>query len=110
MAQLVDSENPPPVQVQIRIDDAGMVIVTLSGELDISSVDDVDAQLAPMLATPPAHLILDIAGLTFADSAAITLWLHWAAAAERFELHNPPPFLRQVLEAMGLAGKLGLSP
>ena len=47
--------------------------------------------------------------MRFADSSAIALWVRWAGAVSEFELLDPPPLLRRVINAMGLADKLGVA-
>jgi anti-anti-sigma factor len=86
------------------------IIVTIAGELDISSVDALANQVAGVLARKPAGLIVDVSGVRFADSSAIALWVRWAASVSEFELRNPSPLLSRVILAMGLAGTLGLTP
>ncbi len=104
----VDPQLPAPVEVRIDTDHAGTVTVTLSGELDVGGIKDVQTSAAPIVAQAPRKLVVNVAELTFADSAAITMWLQWATMVEQFELRNPRPMVRQVLKAMGLAGQLGV--
>ncbi len=86
------------------------MIVTIGGELDISNVDSLEAEVEPVLAREPARLIVDVGGLRFADSSAIALWVRWAASVGEFELHDPSPLLRRVVTGMGLADKLAVKP
>lgn len=107
MAPDIERPDPAPITVQVvRHDDH--VVVTLRGELDLDGIDDVEAQVAPVLRTAPTHLIVDVGELAFADSGAISLWLHWAGTVERFELRHPSPIIARVLDAMGLSEKLGV--
>ncbi len=98
------------IRCDIAADGAGAVVVTIEGELDISGVDALERQVAPVLATEPARLVVDVAGLRFADSSAIALWVRWAATARGFELRDPSSLLRRVIVAMGLGEKLGVKP
>ena len=88
----------------------GEAVVTLGGELDITAVDELAGKVAGLLERHPVRLIVDVAGVRFADSSAIALWVRWATEADEFELRDPSPLLRRVIEAMGLAGKLALAP
>ncbi|HUE25727.1 MAG TPA: STAS domain-containing protein [Solirubrobacteraceae bacterium] len=103
-------ELEPHQRVELATDAAGNAIVRISGDLDISGIDSVQAQVAPVLAEHPAKLIVDASGLRFADSSAIALWVRWATTARSFELRNPSPLLRRVVTAMGLAEKLAVTP
>jgi anti-anti-sigma factor len=85
------------------------VSIKLAGELDLSNVERVEAEVAPALAGHPTHLIVEAQGLEFADSSAIALWLRWSREVERFELKELSPLLRRVLTAMGLDGRMELT-
>jgi anti-anti-sigma factor len=84
--------------------------VAITGELDMSNIDQLEAAVSPELVREPARLVVDVAGLTFADSSAIALWVRWAGLVDDFELRSPPGLLRHVIRTMGLADKLRLTP
>jgi anti-anti-sigma factor len=88
----------------------GITVLTISGELDISGVDALEARVAPVLERPPVQLIVDVSGLRFADSSAIALWVRWATLVEDFELRHPTPLLGRVIAGMGLTEKLAVTP
>jgi len=92
----------------VDLDDAGTMIVSLRGELDLSTLAPIEAKVDPMLAGTPKRLIVDASELRFGDSSALALWVRWAASVPEFELRNPSPMLRKVIWAMGLADALGL--
>lgn len=96
--------------VDVLTDIADTVLVRIGGELDISNTDVLEGEVTRALAQGPAALIIDIGALRFADSSAIALWVRWAGRVDRFELRNPSPLVRRVIEAMGLAGKLKPTP
>jgi anti-anti-sigma factor len=98
------------ITVDAAADESGTAIVTITGELDLSTIDALKDEVAPVLAAEPYRLIVDVAGLRFADSSAIALWVRWATTVGEFELREPPTFLRRVITVMGLGGKLGLKP
>ena len=102
-------ETEPLGTFDVAVHDSGTAIVTISGELDISNIDALEAAAAPLLEGQPARLIVDVSGLRFADSSAIALWVRWATTADEFKLRNPSPLLRKVITTMGLAGKLDVS-
>jgi anti-anti-sigma factor len=83
--------------------------VRISGELDMSSVDRLDAEVARVLAAAPRRLVVDVSDVRFADSSAIAMWVRWAGAVPAFELRHPQPLLRRVISTMGLAAKLGVA-
>lgn len=102
-------ESESLLQVEVGPTAEGTVTVRLAGELDLSNVERVEAEVAPALAEHPQRLIVDAAGLEFADSSAIALWLRWSHEVERFELKELSPLLRRVLSSMGLEGRMELS-
>lgn len=46
----------------------------------------------------------------FADSSAIAQWVRWSMAVGEFELREPSPLARRVIDAMGLAPNLRPRP
>jgi anti-anti-sigma factor len=106
----LEPESGPQVSFAVAEDGAGTPIVTIGGELDISNVDALEAEVAPLLETASGRLIVDVGGLRFADSSAIALWVRWATIVTEFELRDPSPLLRRVIMGMGLADKLAVTP
>jgi anti-anti-sigma factor len=106
----LDNGSEPSLGVEISTPEPALVVVRLSGELDLSNIEALEAEVAPALAGKPTRMIVETSELQFADSSAIALWLRWSAAVERFELHDPSPLLRRVLTAMGLEERLELRP
>lgn len=86
------------------------VMVTLSGELDITNIDTLASAVAPALEREPARLIIEVRDLRFADSSAIALWVRWATSVPDVELRDVSPLLRRVVDSMGLSETLKVSP
>ena len=86
------------------------VTVRVGGELDITNVDALGTAVAPALEHRPARMIIEVGELRFADSSAIALWVQWANAVPEIELHDARPFLRRVVESMGLSEMLKVMP
>lgn len=105
----LEATSEPLLAFDVVRDDGNTVIVTIGGELDMSSADALRTEASAALEQHPARLIVDVAGLRFADSSAIALWVQWAAKVDQFELRNPSPLMRRVIDAMGLGEKLGLA-
>lgn len=98
---------PAAFEIDSRPD--GATVVTIEGELDMSSTGRLAAEVDRALAAEPRRLVVDVAGVRFADSSAIALWVRWAGAVADFELRDPPALLRRVIATMGLTGKLGVT-
>jgi anti-anti-sigma factor len=90
--------------------DRGSIIVRVSGDLDLSNVEDVEGAVEPMLSQPPKRLVVDVAGLRFADSSALALWVRWANRVDQVEIRDPSDTVRRLIERMGLAERLRLVP
>ncbi|WP_205698005.1 STAS domain-containing protein [Conexibacter sp. SYSU D00693] len=58
------------------------VRVVLAGELDIETEPVVERQLDELREVGFVDLVLDLGGLSFADSTAVNLVLRWTRAAE----------------------------
>ena len=84
----------------------GRVVLALGGELDMSSVEELQTAVEDTIAAATDLLVLDIEQLRFADSSALALWVNWSQRVPRVEVHNARPMIRRVIEAMGLTTKL----
>jgi anti-sigma B factor antagonist len=105
----VDPASGSLASFDISVGSDRSVSVVIGGELDMSSVDRLEADVERVLATGPPRLVVDVGGVRFADSSAIAMWVRWAGAVPEFELRDPQPLLRRVLFTMGLAEKLGVA-
>ena len=65
------------------MDIPGARVVWCRGELDISSEEQVVAEIARALGRPETSIVLDLRQLTFADDTAIRCIEYAAAACER---------------------------
>jgi anti-sigma B factor antagonist len=101
--------SPPAGEATISRDDAGRLVVTLSGEIDIATADDIgrDVLAAVDAATP---VVVDLSGVAFMDTSGIALLLDIANSAAGVELRSPSTQVRRVVEASGLATILRMTP
>lgn len=53
----------------------GRVLVSLSGEIDLASLEPLERELGPTVAEPPPVLVLDLREVTFLDSSGLRLIL-----------------------------------
>ena len=106
----LDARHSDMLSFDVVTDEAGSVTVTLRGELDMSSAQELDAAVSPTIQTLTGRLILDVDELTFADSSAIALWVRWATITDQVEIHNASELLRAVIQRMGLDQQLQLTP
>jgi anti-anti-sigma factor len=103
----LEGQSEQLISFDVVIDSEHHATVRIDGELDMSGIDPLAARVDEVLADGVTSLTVDVGGVRFADSSAIALWVRWSSAVEEFELRDPPPLLRRVIGAMGLAEKLG---
>ena len=94
-----------------RDDDRGAVLV-LSGELDTVSAPELQRRLDEVLAQPHARVMLDLNGLSFVDSAGVSVLIKAKQTAEtngrELVLRRPTEQLERVFALVGLADWLAV--
>ena len=97
----------PEVLSITRSVDGQDVVLTLSGELDVISAPDLAEQLDELAAEACPRVLLELSGLTFVDSAGVSVLVkakHEAEANGRLLiLRSPTEQVRQVFSVVGLA-------
>jgi anti-anti-sigma factor len=86
-------------------------LVSLTGEIDMSTVGRLSAVVGDLLLNPaPPRVVLDLAGVTFCDSQGlgtlVVLSRKAALAQSVLVLINVGDFLMRVLDITGLRGAL----
>jgi anti-anti-sigma factor len=104
----LDANGNAEMRFGLAEGDGGGLTVTISGELDITNVDALEAAVGTALERHPGRLIIELSELRFADSSAIALWVRWSTSVDEIELRDVSPILRRVIDSMGLAGTLGV--
>ena len=105
----LSAEDRPPMTFHVARNDGRTATVTVSGELDIATIAQLERGVAAIIESRPDRLVVDVRELRFADSSAIALWMRWAAAVGELELRDASPLLRRVINSMGLEGRLRLA-
>jgi anti-sigma B factor antagonist len=94
--------------------DGDTVTVTLRGEVDVLTVEQVRAALAEAVAARPRRIEVDLADLSFIDStglgALIFAYQRSRDAAIGFRLARPTSGVRQTLVVSGLLEVVELTP
>jgi anti-sigma B factor antagonist len=108
MAEL--NANGAPMTFELVSADQGSAVVKVAGELDITTIENLEEAVQPILDRDPQSLVIDVSSLRFADSSAIALWVKWATIVPALEIRDPQPLLRRVIDSMGLAQTLRVSP
>lgn len=78
------------------------VPVVFDGELDIASLDTIDAQLGTAMRTDTVDVLVESSGVTFIDASALGALVDAAnclAVAERtLRLLNPSPCVQRIIK------------
>ncbi len=85
-------------------------VITLAGELDISTVPALRSAVEAATERRPETLTFEVAELSFMDSAGIAVLLGAAAAVPTVRLRGASPGVRRLIELTGIAGVLRLEP
>ncbi|MCU1354259.1 MAG: anti-anti-sigma factor [Acidimicrobiales bacterium] len=96
--------------VEVSRDDAGTLIIRLSGDLDISTIDVLGAEMAAALDDAPDGVVFELAGVTFFDSSGLTALLEANAKVGSVVLRRPSEVVRRVIDLSGLTGVLEVEP
>lgn len=104
MAELEDEVGD--AGTQIRLDRSeGRLLVTLAGEIDLSSQPALEAVLDEIATGPVADTKVDLAGVTFLSSTGLEflarLHRQVTQAGHAVTVHDPPPPALRVLNLAG---------
>jgi anti-anti-sigma factor len=108
----VPAASEPLLRCEIRPRDRS-VVLAVTGELDMSTVPEVEAELTALRNSGVEHLVLDLHALGFIDSSGLRLLVTWARAVEaggpRFSVVDGPGVHRPLALA-GLHDVLDMLP
>lgn len=83
-------------------------MLTLSGELDLSKVQEIVPVRDAALAQNPGALVVDLSGVTFADSSVLNLLLRTHTRTS-MQLAGPlHPVVERLFAVTGISGVLNL--
>ena len=80
------------------------------GELDLGTIEELDARLSELRAEGLRRLVVDLRELTFMDSTGLSLTVRWSLESERdgfdFALVSGPGQVRRLFELTGMEREL----
>jgi anti-sigma B factor antagonist len=91
-------------------DEDGHPVVSIEGELDLSTTEVVWAAVDEVLVRQPGRVVFDLGRLAFMDSSGIALLVRVAQRVPDVELRNPSQIVRRLIELTGLAETLRIFP
>jgi anti-sigma B factor antagonist len=104
----VDKDSAAAIAVTDASDLDGEMVISIAGELDMSNVDVVRAQVEPLLGANPTSLVFDLSELSFMDSSGIALLVQVASRVTAISLRHVPELIERVLEATGVTDVLAV--
>ena len=109
----IPSDDPADDSSRVTVEqtsaEAGTVVLTAAGELDLGSEATLRRAAESAVAGGATTIVFDLSGLTFMDSSGIGMLLTVAAEAD-VEVRNPSATVRRVIELSGLAATLRMTP
>jgi anti-sigma B factor antagonist len=107
-ARTVSDRPPEPFRCDVEPAD-GQVRVIPRGEIDLASVDELDAKLRELREDGFDHLVLDLREVTFMDSTGLRLILAWDETARQdgldFSLMRGSATVQRLFEITGVLGR-----
>ncbi|HET9080913.1 MAG TPA: STAS domain-containing protein [Trebonia sp.] len=90
-------------------DEDGAAVIRMSGDLDMTSVNQARAAIDAALGSHPRRLILDASALEYTDSSGIALLVQVTRRTQQLQVRSPSPVVRQLIELTGLSEILDIS-
>lgn len=105
------SDDEPVAPISVEVGDGDPLVVTVAGDIDITSGDVLRAELQRGIdAHEPATLVVDLAAVDFIDSSGLAVLVSVAQRVPTVVLRNASTTLRRVVDATGLGVVLRLEP
>jgi anti-sigma B factor antagonist len=104
----------PSLDLRCRQIGDNVIVVSVAGELDLATAPQLRAYLVDNTASRPAHLVLDLRGVTFLASHGIRLMIETRGGSDGMhgELHltgvTTNPRIRRVLQVTGLLAEFDI--
>ena len=92
--------------IELSEGEPGNFTATISGELDIHSVDRLNGHIDDLLSRPVEHMDFDLSRLEFMDSSGLALLLRLTNQFGPARVTGAKPLIRRVIEVSGVAGVL----
>lgn len=87
-------------------------VVSVSGELDMSTAEQLSSAVTDQLRTNPTRIVLDLSELSFCDSLGLGTLVVLSRTARNQQtylvLRNPSPFFRRMLDVTGVREGLNI--
>src|ERR1700761_4890341 len=78
--------------------ESGTLVVTLSGELDLTNIERVKSAIGDVLTAATERLVVEVSGLAFMDSSGLALLASFARKIPEIEIRDPAPIVRRLID------------
>jgi anti-sigma B factor antagonist len=96
--------------VEAALDESGLPVVRLRGEIDISNAEAIGARLELLVEGRSDRVVVDLSNLNFMDSSGIAMLLHVVDRFGSVAIRNPTNVVRRIIESTGLTDILPMEP
>jgi anti-anti-sigma factor len=103
-------EGAAQAEVTATSDDAGTPTIRIAGELDMSNVAGVEAEVGRLRAEMSAAPAFDLSRLEFIDSSGLAMFLRLFDAAGPVHIRGASDAVRLVIDSTGLGDVLRVEP
>ena len=105
-----NGDDDDSLVVDLITDEAGVGLVRIVGELDLSNVNRVRAITTQALERGATRIVFDLAGIDFIDSSGVTVLLETVHQTDSVTIRQPSRSALRVIETTGLASILRIEP
>jgi anti-anti-sigma factor len=98
----MDAMSDAGLRTEVSFPGDRTAVVSVIGEIDLATVDIVNAAMAGALEREPGRLVFDLSGVGFIDSSGIAVLLRARKSVELVQIRDPSTAVRRVLEVTGL--------
>lgn len=92
----------------------GATVVTLAGELGVDTAAEVGAAIEPLVRQRASRIVIDLSRLSFCDSIGLSTFVdahrRCAATGGYLALAAPSPFMRKLLDVVGVVRRVPVYP
>lgn len=96
--------------LRASLDGSGASVISITGEIDMSNVVSIEADLESLIPPGCDLLVCDLSALAFIDSSGLALLLRAAGKTGRLELRHPSATVLRIIRATGLSDVLHVQP
>ncbi len=108
MDHVTQPDDDITVEIAIEADD--VAVITVAGEIDITTVAQIDAAVDRATDAHARRIVFDLSAVEFMDSSGIATLIRSRAVAATIVLRKPSAAVQRVLVATGLGDTLPVEP